>query len=55
MPKFHEAMNAAKRDLIEKAFAQSGGDYKKAGAALGLNPRSLYRMLRDLKLTHLLK
>lgn len=40
MPKFHEVLNAAKRDLIEKAFAHAGGDYKKAAELLGFeNPK----------------
>ena len=51
---YQEVLNATKRDLLEKAFARSGGDYKQAAALLGLSPRYIYRLLHNLKLTHLL-
>lgn len=50
-----EAFDSTKRDLIEEAFARAVGDYKQAGAILGLSPLSLYPLLKNLKLTHLLK
>jgi DNA-binding NtrC family response regulator len=55
LPKYQEVLNATKRDLLEKAFARGGGDYKQAAAILGLNPRYVYRLLHNLKLTHLLR
>ena len=53
LPNYHQVLNATKRELLERAFA--GGDYKKAAALLGLYPTYLYRLLRNLKLMHLLK
>ncbi|MBI2151073.1 MAG: sigma-54-dependent Fis family transcriptional regulator, partial [Acidobacteria bacterium] len=55
LPKYQEMLNDAKRDLLEKAFARAGGDYKQAAALLGLNPTSIYKLLRNLNVTHLLK
>src|SRR6266850_2963683 len=57
LPHFHEAVNALKCDLLEKAFAQAGGNAKKASAILGFesNPRYVYRLLKNLGLTQLLK
>jgi transcriptional regulator with GAF, ATPase, and Fis domain len=55
LPNYQEVLNATKRDLVEKAVARSDGDYKKAAELLGLNPTYIYRLLHNLKLTHLLK
>ena len=55
LPSYQQFLNAAKCDLLEKAFLRAGGDYKQAADLLGLNPRYIYRLLHNLKLTHLLK
>jgi transcriptional regulator with PAS, ATPase and Fis domain len=55
LPDYQQVLNATKRDLIEKAFARTDGDYKKAAELLGLNATYIYRLLHNLKLTHLLK
>jgi DNA-binding NtrC family response regulator len=55
LPSYQEGIANTKRELITKAFARAGGDYKKAAEILGLNPTSIYRLLYNLKLTHLLK
>ena len=52
---YQEEITKTKRSLITKAFARAGGDYKKAAEILGLNPTSIYKLLHNLKLTHLLK
>jgi len=51
---YYEALNAAKRDLLMKAFAKADGKPKKAAALLGLNPTHVYRLLKNLDLGHLL-
>ena len=55
LPKYQEEIANLKRDLITKAFARANGDYKKAAELLGLNPTSIYRLLHNLNLSHLLK
>jgi transcriptional regulator with PAS, ATPase and Fis domain len=55
LPKFQEAVNAYKRDLVQKALNRAEGDHKQAAALLGLNPTSIYRLVHNLRLTHLLK
>ena len=55
VPNFYESLNATKRDLLEKAFTKADGNYKEAARLLGLNPTYVYRLLKNLKLNHLLK
>jgi transcriptional regulator with GAF, ATPase, and Fis domain len=50
IPPYHESVNAAKRDIISQALARNNGDLKKTGAELGLNFRSLYRLMENLNL-----
>ena len=55
LPNYHQVLNATKRDLLERAFALADGGYKETAALLGLYPTYMYRLLRNLKLMHLLK
>lgn len=50
IPPYHEAVNAAKRDIVSQSLARNNGDLKKAAAELGLNFRSLYRLLDNFNL-----
>lgn len=47
---FLATVSDAKRDSIVRAWAEAGGDYKKAAGALGLHPNSLLRLVRKLGL-----
>ena len=48
--KYEEALKAAKCEIIGRALAQGGGDYKQAAEILGLYPTSLLRLTRTLGL-----
>ena len=50
LPRFHQALIAAKCDLILKAYQQANGDYLEAAKLLGLHPNSLLRLVRTLDL-----
>jgi two-component system, NtrC family, response regulator HydG len=50
IPPYHEAVNVAKRDILSESLARNNGDLKKAAAELGLNFRSLYRLLDNFNL-----
>ena len=52
---YHRTLNAKKREIIQEAFATAGGDYKVAAALLGLYPTYMYRLLKNLKMMHLMK
>jgi transcriptional regulator with GAF, ATPase, and Fis domain len=52
---YHEAVKEAKKQLILKACAQSGGSYVEAAKLLGLHPNYLHRLIRNLNLKSLLK
>jgi transcriptional regulator with GAF, ATPase, and Fis domain len=47
---FQSALGDTKRDLIRKAWAECGGDYKLAAGQLGMHPNSLLRLIRRLGL-----
>ncbi len=48
-PKFHEAIQNAKRRLITSALEEAGGNYTKAAKLLGIHPNNLHRLIRNLK------
>jgi Nif-specific regulatory protein len=52
---FHEAVNEAKKQVIQRAFDQSGGNYTEAARLLGLHPNYLHRLVRNLDLRSALK
>ena len=55
LPTYKEETKRAQRLLIERALARNGGDCTKAAEMIDLNPKSLYKMVRSMKLTHLRK
>jgi len=52
---YYERVNATKRELLENAFTRTGGNYKEAAKLLGLNATYVFRLIQNLKLTHVLK
>ena len=48
-------MTDVKRQLILRAWEESGGDYKLAAAKLNIHPNSLIRLIRNLGLRGILK
>jgi transcriptional regulator with PAS, ATPase and Fis domain len=49
-PRFHEALNRYKRQLIREAMAESGGTVTRAAERLGLHPNHLHRLITSLDL-----
>jgi len=49
-PRFHEALNRYKRQLIREAVAESGGTITRAAERLGLHPNHLHRLITSLDL-----
>jgi DNA-binding NtrC family response regulator len=49
------ALNAAKRQVVLKAFDQTNYDHEAASRLLGLHPNYLYRLIRALDLRSALK
>ncbi len=47
---YHKAIDGARRELIQKALDQSGGNRTKAAQILGLHKTHLFRLLRSLKI-----
>src|SRR5262245_32113694 len=52
---YHEAVKEAKKQLIFKAFEQTGGNHSEAAKVLGVHPNYLHRLIRNLNLKALLK
>jgi Nif-specific regulatory protein len=52
---FQVSVSDAKKDSIQRAWAQAGGDYKAAAKLLGVHPNSLLRLIRNLGLRDVLK
>ncbi|MGH9352192.1 MAG: helix-turn-helix domain-containing protein, partial [Terriglobia bacterium] len=50
IPRFHEAVQQAKRRLILEALEASQGNYTEAAKQLGLHPNYLHRLIRNLDL-----
>ena len=49
-PRFHSAIQQAKKDLIVRAVQEAGGNYNAAARLLGLHPNYLHRLIRNLQL-----
>jgi Nif-specific regulatory protein len=47
----HEGLLRAKKELIERAIEQAGGNYTEAAGILGVHPNHLFRLIRTLNLT----
>jgi Nif-specific regulatory protein len=52
---YYDVLRDTKRRLLESALARTAGDYKEAATLLGLHPKGMHRVIRQLELTHLLK
>jgi Nif-specific regulatory protein len=46
----HEALRDAKKQLIERAIEQAGGNYTEAAKLLGVHPNHLFRLIRTLNM-----
>lgn len=54
VPKYHEAVNQAKKQIILDALAQTRGDYAETAKLLGIHPNNLHRLIRSMNLKVLL-
>jgi len=52
---YHDAVTAAKKQIILQTFEQSGGNHNEAARLLGINPNNLHRLIRNLDLRSSLK
>jgi transcriptional regulator with GAF, ATPase, and Fis domain len=48
--RYHDAVNALKRQLIVKALEQAGGSFTEAVKLLDLHPNYLHRLVRNMDL-----
>jgi Nif-specific regulatory protein len=48
---FHEAVNQAKKEIVQSAIEQAGGNYSNAARLLGLHPNNFHRLMRSLQIT----
>jgi DNA-binding NtrC family response regulator len=46
---YQERLKETKRNLIQHALQQAGGNYNQAARTLGMHPNNLHRILRNLK------
>jgi Nif-specific regulatory protein len=53
--RYHDLLNHTKRDLILAALREAEGSYPEAARALGIHPKYLHRLARNLKLKSKLK
>ena len=49
-PKYQNVVKEQKKQLVQKAMQQCGGNYIEAAKVLGLHPNSLLRLIRNLGL-----
>jgi DNA-binding NtrC family response regulator len=54
-PHYHEAVKAAKKELIQRAVDQANGNLTEAARLLGVNPNYLHRLINNLDLRSVLK
>ncbi len=47
---FHRAVEQFKRELLESALADAGGNKTRAACALGMTRANLYKLLRTLRI-----
>jgi Nif-specific regulatory protein len=50
VPKYHEAVNQAKKQIVLGALAQAQGDYAETAKLLGIHPNNLHRLIRSMNL-----
>jgi transcriptional regulator with PAS, ATPase and Fis domain len=46
----YDAVNAAKRSAVQRAFEQAGNDHEEAARLLGVHPNYLYRLMKHMAL-----
>jgi transcriptional regulator with PAS, ATPase and Fis domain len=51
----HDAVNGAKRAVVQRAFEQAGNDHEEAARLLGVHPNYLYRLIKNMMLQPALK
>jgi transcriptional regulator with PAS, ATPase and Fis domain len=49
-PRYHAVLNQAKRGMVQDALREGGGSYPEAARLLGIHPKYLHRLARNLKL-----
>lgn len=52
---YHATLNSAKKELIHRAYRESGGNYTEAARILDLHPNYLHRLIRNLDMKSDLK
>ena len=53
--RYHEALQETKKQLIVKAFKESGGNYVETARLLDVHPNYLHRLIRNMELKGLLR
>ena len=53
--RYHEALQETKKQLIVKAFKESGGNYVETARLLDVHPNYLHRLIRNMDLKGLLR
>jgi transcriptional regulator with PAS, ATPase and Fis domain len=51
----HDAVNGAKRAVVQRAFEQANHDHEQAARLLGVHPNYLYRLIKNMALQPLLR
>jgi Nif-specific regulatory protein len=51
----HDAVNGAKRAVVQRAFEQANNDHEEAARLLGVHPNYLYRLIKNMMLQPVLK
>lgn len=54
VPKYHVAVNQAKKQIILEALTQTQGDYVETAKLLGIHPNNLHRLIRSMNLKMLI-
>ena len=52
--KYHETIFQAKKEAILKVFKEASGDHAAAAKLLGVDPKYLYRLIRNMNLKEVL-
>jgi transcriptional regulator with GAF, ATPase, and Fis domain len=50
MARYHDVLNQAKRDLILGSLREAKGSFPEAARLLGIHPKYLHRLVRNLNL-----
>jgi DNA-binding NtrC family response regulator len=48
--RYHDVLNRAKKELILSALRETGGSFPEASRLLGIHPKYLHRLVRNLNL-----